>query len=188
MSRENHQMMEERHRLEGERIKEQEKLSLAIQSVLTLEDNPSEIDSDFKSKQLPKLKEDSIEYKPLDTKRQKEMEVIIESNEGPIEKSSKSRELTAPVNSGLNAEEIHKRSEYLRKQRDKLLEIKKQERNKQMNKVEEQELLAKRPKSARAMRSVNDHNAVDDESDANQSLAFRRSLAARLKAEVIGKY
>ena len=74
----------------------------------------------------------------------------------------------------------------MRKQRDKLLEIKKHERDKQLVKMEEQELLAKRPKSAKAMRSVDDKRD-EDLDDRQQSLAFRRSLAARLKAEVVGK-
>ena len=179
------EMMEEKQRLESERQREQQKLSEAIQSVLTLEDN-SETDSDYKPKELPKLKEESIEFKPLESK-QIQFKDNNESKERKTEIRVKTTvpESTSAQNSGLSAEEIHKRSEYLRKQRDKLLKIKKQERNKQMTKLEEQELLAKRPKSARVMRSVTDHTS-DDESAGDQSLAFRRSLAARLKAEVIG--
>ncbi|RWS10958.1 coiled-coil domain-containing protein-like protein [Dinothrombium tinctorium] len=83
--------------------------------------------------------------------------------------------------------ELKKRQEYLRRQRDLLMELKKNERRKQLNKVHD-ELLAQRPKSAKAIRSVIDEESEDKEDNEDNGLIFRKSLAARLKAEVIGKY
>lgn len=71
---------------------------------------------------------------------------------------------------------------YDRKQRDKLLGIKKEERKKQLERMEEN---AKRPKTARP-RSVTRVNSTDS-SDPEKNLKYRQSLAARIKSEVVGK-
>uniref|UniRef100_T1JJG8 Cilia- and flagella-associated protein 36 n=1 Tax=Strigamia maritima TaxID=126957 RepID=T1JJG8_STRMM len=90
----------------------------------------------------------------------------------------------APDQSDTKPEEIAKRKEYLRQQRDKLLVLKKQEREKQLAQMEKNNP-QKRPKSARAAKSVlettNNESSIDP-----RTLAARRALAARLKAEVIG--
>ena len=90
-----------------------------------------------------------------------------------------------PSNHGISSDEIKLRQEYLRKQRDNLLAAKRKERQKQFEDLENSEMLLKRPKSAKALRSyVEDDLSPGEES---QNVAFRLSLAKRLKAEVIGK-
>ncbi|KAI1284887.1 Cilia- and flagella-associated protein 36 [Halotydeus destructor] len=87
----------------------------------------------------------------------------------------------------IDADEIIRRQEYLRQQRDKLVEAKKKERQRQVSKVEESGDLLKRPKSAKVMRNMMDRTeGSDDEESVDRGHAFRLSLAARLKAEVIG--
>lgn len=69
----------------------------------------------------------------------------------------------------------------MRQQRDKLLALKKQEREKLLQRYE----ATGRPRSSRAaQRMVTDEKT--DESVDPKVLAFRKSLAAKLKAEVVG--
>lgn len=83
----------------------------------------------------------------------------------------------------VSAEEAQRRMEYLRQQRDKLLALKKQEREKllQLQKGAEE-----RPRSAKAARKAVADGA--EEGPDPKLLAFRKSLAARLKAEVVGQF
>ncbi|XP_076325683.1 cilia- and flagella-associated protein 36-like [Tachypleus tridentatus] len=80
-------------------------------------------------------------------------------------------------------QDFEARQQYLRQQRDKLLALKRQEREKKLSNYEKTST-QKRPKSSQAARSVvsegNDIKNVDP-----QTLAYRKFLAARLKAEVI---
>lgn len=85
------------------------------------------------------------------------------------------------------AEEVSRRQEYLRTQRDKLVALKRTEREKQLHSTLEREE-PQRPRSARAARAalggtvaLEAPNTAGDQGN----LAFRKSLAARLKAEVI---
>ncbi|CAG2103171.1 unnamed protein product [Medioppia subpectinata] len=152
-------LSEQKQRLEAEREIQQQKLSEAIQTAITEEEDREE-------------KEETVGVEEAEVERP---EVLIREelkSEGLVREES-----------GLNGDEMRKRSEYLRKQRDKLLAHKKQEREKQMLKIEGQEERALRPKSARVVRAVASGEDVDASED--QSLAFRRSLAARLKKEVI---
>lgn len=100
----------------------------------------------------------------------------------------------------ISKEELEKRQNYLRKQRDKLIELKRQERSKQI--IEKStNLQTNRPKSARALRSslkkdfVNEDDDNDkieqtkvkiDENKENKKNGYSKMLAARLKAELIG--
>ncbi len=196
--------MQERARLEAEHEREHQKLSLAIKSALVIDNNQTEeriaessdavpFDKELTSLK-PLLTEDkALSNKDLNVKREKELsntaKKVVQKSDKKVEQNrtqTQSKHSESEGNS-FSAEEIRKRTEYLRKQRDKLLEIKKQEREKQMVKMEEQELLAKRPKSAKAMRSVVEDKKDENLDDSDHSLAFRRSLAARLKAEVVGK-
>ncbi|XP_063883096.1 cilia- and flagella-associated protein 36-like [Scylla paramamosain] len=79
--------------------------------------------------------------------------------------------------SGIDPEDLRRRQEYLKSQRDKLLQMKQKEREKQLQDFEEND--NKRPQSATAAR-----RALDGGLDA-KTLAVRRALAERLKAEVI---
>lgn len=173
--------MEEKARLESEHERQHQKLSLAIHSALVIDDNNAEKHESNSDKELPLLKTNPKEDKPLS-----KVDPIVKQHKESENKDEKQVKQDSDE-SAINADQIRKRTEYLRKQRDKLLEIKKNEREKQLVKIEEQELMAKRPKSAKAMRSVVEHKRDDDLDESDQSLAFRRSLAARLKAEVVGK-
>ncbi|XP_064464083.1 cilia- and flagella-associated protein 36-like [Ornithodoros turicata] len=83
----------------------------------------------------------------------------------------------------VSSADMNKRREYLRSQRDKLVAMKKAEREKQLDGYDPPE----RPRSSRAARAalrgdvVSPPNTETDDS----ALAFRKSLAARLKAEVV---
>ncbi len=194
--------MQERARLEAEHEREHQKLSLAIKSALVIDNNQTEeriteisnavpFDKELTSLK-PLLTEDkALSNKDSNAKRENELsntaKKVVQKSHKKVEQNESESKHSEPEGNSFNAEEIRKRTEYLRKQRDKLLEIKKQEREKQMVKMEEQELLAKRPKSAKAMRSVVEDKKDEHLDDSDHSLAFRRSLAARLKAEVVGK-
>ena len=100
---------------------------------------------------------------------------------------------------GPNAEvdegELKRRTEFLKAQRDKLLAMKKEEREKQLAEAEQQSVKS-RPKSARAARSAFGRGrgkagpggaggagaGIDP-----QTLKVRKALAEKLKQEVIGK-
>lgn len=82
----------------------------------------------------------------------------------------------------LNAEEIKHRQDYLRRQRDKLLGLKKEEREKQAARLDRLEKSGRRPRTAKFI-------AIEDSKDGgnqNKTRAYMRSLAARIKAEVMG--
>ncbi|XP_075723166.1 cilia- and flagella-associated protein 36-like isoform X2 [Rhipicephalus microplus] len=83
-------------------------------------------------------------------------------------------------------EEVNQRREYLRNQRDKLVALKRVEREKQLNSSLERDE-PQRPRSARAARAaLGGTVTLEAPNVADQgNLAFRKSLAARLKAEVI---
>ncbi|GFG28438.1 hypothetical protein Cfor_11349 [Coptotermes formosanus] len=84
----------------------------------------------------------------------------------------------------VDAKELMKRQEYLKAQRDKLLALKKQEREKQLQAVESNSS-KQRPRSAKAAQSA---LAGQPETEINsQTLQVRKALAERLKSEVVGK-
>ena len=91
----------------------------------------------------------------------------------------------------ITPEEVKRRAEYLKQQRDKLLALKRQEREKSLTKYTEQQPKA-RLTSARAARrvtageQVNSSPSKSGEDDAKK-LAMRRALADCLKREVIDK-
>lgn len=83
-------------------------------------------------------------------------------------------------------EQIAQRAQYMRMQREKLLNLKKQQRTKHLNTFEEQ--APKRPMSSSVARRVTEGNEAEkpkvSEIDAKK-LELRRALAARLKKEVV---
>lgn len=91
----------------------------------------------------------------------------------------------------ISPEEMKKRAEYLKQQRDKLLALKKREREKSLTKYTEQQPKA-RPTTAKAAHRVTSGEQVEplasesSEQDAKK-LAMRRALADVLKREVIDK-
>ncbi|GIX84366.1 cilia- and flagella-associated protein 36 [Caerostris darwini] len=79
--------------------------------------------------------------------------------------------------------ELEKRQNYLRQQRDRILAMKKQERARRLSNTEEM-ITQARPKSARAARKILREESTDVDP---QTLAFRKTLAAKLRSEVIDK-
>ncbi|CAD6190010.1 unnamed protein product [Caenorhabditis auriculariae] len=77
----------------------------------------------------------------------------------------------------LNSADVRFRAEYLRMQRDRLLELKRQERIKQMNEVAKTS--QERPRTARAARGAMRAGAADEE------LESRKAIASKLQAEVL---
>lgn len=100
-----------------------------------------------------------------------------------MEKSETKSEETEPSDSQPNHDDdVRKRADYLRQQRDKIIQLKHKERNDRISKY-----MTKRNQSAGSTKdpveseSTNSGGANPTGSD----LAFRKTLAARLKAEVI---
>ena len=92
--------------------------------------------------------------------------------------------------------ELRRRTEFLKAQRDKLLAMKKEERDKQLAEAEKQHMKS-RPKSARAARSAFGRGgrkpsaagaAASTAGLDPQTLKVRKALAEKLKQEVIGKH
>ncbi|CAL1269943.1 unnamed protein product [Larinioides sclopetarius] len=77
--------------------------------------------------------------------------------------------------------EMERRQNYLRQQRDRILALKKQERARRLSNTEEV-ITQARPKSARAARKILREESTDVDP---QTLAFRKTLAAKLRSEVI---
>ncbi|XP_053378212.1 cilia- and flagella-associated protein 36-like [Mercenaria mercenaria] len=97
----------------------------------------------------------------------------------------------AAAMAGLSAEEIKKRQQYLIAQRDKLIAMKKKEREKQLLSAEQSN--PGRPMSARAARQMLDEDkskeaeqkkTVSDEEQ--KKIEMRRQIANKLKAELMG--
>ncbi|XP_072031644.1 uncharacterized protein [Amphiura filiformis] len=93
--------------------------------------------------------------------------------------------------SGADPAELKRREEYLKKQREKILAMKQQERQKNLQAYTASNSGAKaRPKSARAAKQVTSGDMnIETKSDAEQEkqLAMRKALAERLKQEVVNK-
>jgi len=102
----------------------------------------------------------------------------------PVKKVEKSIQVKPRVNSA-DRVEVKERQLYLRKLRDKIIETKKKERKKQLAEIEEIQIAANRPKSAKAVRKTSDEGISEEDRD--KGLAFRRTLAAKLKEEIVNK-
>ena len=89
----------------------------------------------------------------------------------------------------MSPDELSKRQDFLKQQRDKLLAMKKAEREKQLLKAEQNQGSA-RPRSARAARSAMKQQAPAVETvseEEEKKLAMRKAIANRLRQEVIKK-
>lgn len=87
----------------------------------------------------------------------------------------------------IDEEEIQRRTEFLKAQRDKLLAMKKEERERQLAEAEKDQLKS-RPKSARAARSAFGRGRPSTGAGLDpEVLRIRRALAEKLKQEVIGE-
>jgi len=90
--------------------------------------------------------------------------------------------------SRLSEAEILERQQFLRVQRDKLLAMKKEAREKQLQ-GELVETSQHRPVSARAARSAlhGQRQTHADTTQADKKMAMRKAIAEKLRQEVIGK-
>ena len=90
--------------------------------------------------------------------------------------------------SQLSADEVRQRQEFLRRQRDKLLAMKKDAREKQLR-FAEREHASQRPVSARAARSALQAPpaAAAHTPDDCKKMAMRKAIAEKLRQEVIDK-
>eukprot|EP00095_Tigriopus_kingsejongensis_P011265 maker-scaffold526_size146413-snap-gene-0.21 protein:Tk11265 transcript:maker-scaffold526_size146413-snap-gene-0.21-mRNA-1 annotation:"coiled-coil domain-containing protein 104" len=92
-----------------------------------------------------------------------------------------------PAETTIDEEELQRRTEFLRSQRDKLLAMKKEERERQLAEAEKEQMKT-RPKSARAARSAFGRGRPATGAGIDpQTLKVRRALAEKLKQEVIGR-
>ncbi|KAK8779412.1 hypothetical protein V5799_019244 [Amblyomma americanum] len=153
----------EKQRLEAEKTKEKELLDKALKLSLAESPTPTETES---HETVPK--------------EQTNNEVPSEEHAPAVEDEELAWRHRATT------EEVNQRREYLRSQRDKLVALKRAEREKQLNNTLERDE-PQRPRSARAARAALGGNVtLETPSTPDQgNLAFRKSLAARLKAEVI---
>ena len=94
---------------------------------------------------------------------------------------------TSKAELGISPEEIKHRQDYLRRQRDKLLQIKKEERQKQMARMEEHAKSGGRPKTgARTPQGSRPTTVIlEEEEEEDKGLLYRKALAARIKSEVV---
>lgn len=209
--------MEEKGRLEAERIKEQSKLDQALKRVMASGGNDEDSNGiDYQSTSANVNNEDDDEdeghsnglagmikgqivnrsgYKPLNmnddgdyiNRRSNEEGSAI--NEGDEDDGEDVKAvLLKSKGSSINPAEIKARQEYLRKRRDKIIETKRKERQRQVEQLEELEIKEKRPKSAKVIKSFLENDENGEGKSEDEGLSFRRSLAAKLKAEVIGKH
>ncbi|XP_027206370.2 uncharacterized protein LOC113799872 isoform X2 [Dermatophagoides pteronyssinus] len=105
------------------------------------------------------------------------------------QESKDSSSLLISTKPGLSDEDIHKRADYLRAQRDKILKKRQKERTERISKYLIKERQSKQPPPSVSLSStgeIAESDAATTTTDNNgRMLAFRKSLAARLKAEVV---
>ncbi|XP_023939986.2 cilia- and flagella-associated protein 36 [Bicyclus anynana] len=120
---------------------------------------------------------------------EKEEKIVTKLNNLDIK--DKVEEVVLPKKVEVSEEEIQARQEYLKQQRDKLLALKKQVREKRLDAAQNEievgggegsRQYAPRPKSARAAQAVLSGTAPPPPPDAMQ---LRRALASKLKTEVV---
>lgn len=107
------------------------------------------------------------------------------------EDAAKNTSVTPTQSKEISEEEMKRRAAYLKQQRDKLMDLKRQEREKNLAKYTEQQPKA-RPTSSRAARRVTAGEqvaspAAKSDEDEGKKLAMRRALADVLKREVVDK-
>ncbi|XP_054712662.1 cilia- and flagella-associated protein 36-like isoform X1 [Uloborus diversus] len=122
----------------------------------------------------------------LQEERQREIKRMEKAIDSSLHDTSVRMEYEKPLEitkmTEVSQEEARRRQEYLKQQRDKLLALKKQEREKLLQNYEKSS--SDRPRSARAAKRMVEEEQTDADVDP-KVLAFRKSLAAKLKAEVV---
>ncbi|KAK3849600.1 hypothetical protein Pcinc_043653 [Petrolisthes cinctipes] len=146
---------------------------------------------DTETKDMEKaIAESSEENRRIETQMAKEQEMLERalkmslSEEGGGGEDTKMDKPSAPpfmAASTIDPEEVKRRQEYLKRQRDRLLALKQKERERQLATYEQTNNTAnERPKSATAARKYLSGGTVDA-----KTLQVRRALAQRLRNEVI---
>jgi len=136
-----------------------------------------------------------VDHQRLETEK-KSQEDLMEQQMKKLSLTSPAPDCAAPSNKSststsddkgnsnqINPDELKKRTEFLKAQRDKLLAMKRAEREKQLEDVENGQNVRSRPKSAIAARSMMNGESLKIDP---QTLKARKALAEKLKAEVIG--
>nr|XP_027206371.1 cilia- and flagella-associated protein 36-like isoform X3 [Dermatophagoides pteronyssinus] len=123
-------------------------------------------------------------------KSQVQLTQIDEDGDDESESKAKQQQKDSSMISkpGLSDEDIHKRADYLRAQRDKILKKRQKERTERISKYLIKERQSKQPPSVSLSSTgeIAESDAATTTADNNgRMLAFRKSLAARLKAEVV---
>ena len=149
-----------------------------------LEHQQEEARMDQETRDLERtLAETDAERRRLEAERSREQELIRETMKLSVaEKPAGSTPV--PPEGKISPEEIAKRQAYLRQQRDKLLAMKRTERQKLLDSSEKREA-SKRPKSSRAARSAFAGKTTKT-LDA-KTLEMRKHLADALRREVVNK-
>ena len=105
------------------------------------------------------------------------------------EENKKTAEEEEATGSAKRLEEIKQRAAHLRSQRDKIIQLKQKERTEKISKylIKEREKLKSQPRPKTARRPESAAKATSGQAEAEQSKehAYRKTLAARLKAEVV---
>lgn len=124
--------------------------------------------------------ENEAEKKEIEKFVEAEINTSTDSDAGSVmDDSDKFKRLNLFFEQKVASTDVAQRQEYLRTQRDKILQIKKQARARQLH-----EATKERPTSARAAQRVIDGEAVtSDES----SIQLRKMLAKKLREEVVDK-
>ncbi|KAH9489515.1 hypothetical protein Btru_037376 [Bulinus truncatus] len=204
----------ENFRLQESMKAEQEKLQETLQKSLHISDEPesgkaSNKPNQMKSASIPppaayqpkKQTESSTKQASFDNKiveRNKRSNVSsaqaaaewMKSAETDVKSSDahfNAVQAAAANMAGMSEEEYKKRAEFLRKQRDKLMEMKQKEREKQLLSAEKSQ--PQRPASARAARAALKQGSANKVSaknpDDEKKLAMRRAIADRIKSELL---
>ena len=123
-------------------------------------------------------------------KSQVQLTQIDEDGDDESESKAKQQQKDSSMISkpGLSDEDIHKRADYLRAQRDKILKKRQKERTERISKYLIKERQSKQPPPSVSLSSTGEIVESDATTTADNNgrmLAFRKSLAARLKAEVV---
>lgn len=130
-------------------------------------------------------KEPSVEEEDVSTEAKAEIEKAIEEETeiSPVEVKDESDQFQRLnllfEKEKINASDVTSRQEYLRQQRDKILQIKKQARARKLS-----ETTKERPKSARAAQKVIEGGTLEPD---EASIQVRKLLARKLREEVVDK-
>lgn len=119
--------------------------------------------------------------------------IIVDSHvkqPSPADQESSEQPKDSPViikrkEPSISAEDIHKRADYLRAQRDKILKQRQKERTERISKYLIKEKQQRPTTSTNKSSAENDKSNIQQNDTTDHMLAFRKSLAARLKAEVV---